>query len=104
MEAIDCPYTFSDVKGAAADARYAKSLGYRMKGLVDPAHAKAANNLGCLQENAGDLDGGFDDQPNQTHSVFAWTSPFDGRTYRRQVLVEETSPRVEGVRRDLEGP
>ena len=43
VEAIDCPYTFSDVKGAAADARYAKRLGYRMKSLVDPAHAKAIN-------------------------------------------------------------
>ena len=43
VEAIDCPYTFSDVKGAVADARYAKSLGYRMKGLVDPAHARAIN-------------------------------------------------------------
>ncbi|HEX2199824.1 MAG TPA: CoA ester lyase [Burkholderiales bacterium] len=43
VEAIDCPYTFSDLKGAAADARYAKSLGYRMKSLVDPAHAKAIN-------------------------------------------------------------
>jgi citrate lyase subunit beta / citryl-CoA lyase len=43
VEAIDCPYTFSDVKGALADARYAKSLGYRMKSLVDPAHAKAIN-------------------------------------------------------------
>ena len=43
IEAIDCPYTFSDVKGAVADARYAKRLGYRMKSLVDPAHAKAIN-------------------------------------------------------------
>jgi citrate lyase subunit beta/citryl-CoA lyase len=43
VEAIDCPYTFSDLKGAAADARYARSLGYRMKSLVDPAHAKAIN-------------------------------------------------------------
>ena len=43
VEAIDCPYTFSDVKGAVADARYAKRLGYRMKGLVDSAHAKAFN-------------------------------------------------------------
>jgi citrate lyase subunit beta/citryl-CoA lyase len=43
VEAIDCPYTFSDVKGALADARYAKRLGYRMKSLVDPAHAKAIN-------------------------------------------------------------
>ena len=43
VEAIDCPYTFSDLKGAAADARYAKRLGYRMKSLVDPAHAGAIN-------------------------------------------------------------
>ena len=43
VEAIDCPYTFSDTKGAVADARYAKQLGYRMKSLVDPAHAKAIN-------------------------------------------------------------
>ncbi len=45
VEAIDCPYTFSDVKGAVADARYAKRLGYRMKSLVDPAHAKAINGV-----------------------------------------------------------
>jgi citrate lyase subunit beta/citryl-CoA lyase len=43
VEAIDCPYTFSDIKGAVADARYAKQLGYRMKSLVDPSHAKAIN-------------------------------------------------------------
>jgi len=45
VEAIDCPYTFSDVKGAMADARYAKRLGYRMKSLVDPAHAAAINRV-----------------------------------------------------------
>jgi citrate lyase subunit beta/citryl-CoA lyase len=43
VEAIDCPYTFSDAKGAAADARRARQLGYRMKSLVDPSHAKAIN-------------------------------------------------------------
>jgi len=43
VEAIDCPYTFSGVTGAVAEARYAKRLGYRMKSLVDPAHAKAIN-------------------------------------------------------------
>ena len=43
VEAIDCPYTFSDTKGAVADARYAKQLGYRMKSLVDPSHARAIN-------------------------------------------------------------
>jgi citrate lyase subunit beta/citryl-CoA lyase len=45
VEAIDCPYTFSDVKGAAADARYARRLGYRMKSLVDPSHARAINEV-----------------------------------------------------------
>jgi len=43
VEAIDCPYTFSDVKGAIADARTARRLGYRMKSLVDPAHARSIN-------------------------------------------------------------
>jgi citrate lyase subunit beta/citryl-CoA lyase len=43
VEAIDAPYTFSDVKGAVADARYAKKLGYRMKSLVDAAHARPIN-------------------------------------------------------------
>jgi citrate lyase subunit beta/citryl-CoA lyase len=43
VEAIDCPYTFSDVNGAVLDARYARRLGYRMKCLVDPAHAAAVN-------------------------------------------------------------
>jgi citrate lyase subunit beta / citryl-CoA lyase len=43
VEAIDCPYTFSDVEGAAADARYARRLGYRMKSVVRPSHAAAIN-------------------------------------------------------------
>jgi citrate lyase subunit beta/citryl-CoA lyase len=45
VEAIDCPYTFSDARGAAAEARRAKRLGYRMKSLVDPAHAAALNRV-----------------------------------------------------------
>lgn len=45
VEAIDCPYTFSDVKGAVADARWARRMGYRMKSLVDSAHAKAVNRV-----------------------------------------------------------
>ena len=45
VEAIDCPYTFSDAKGAAADARTAKRLGYRMKSLVDPSHARPVNKV-----------------------------------------------------------
>ena len=36
VEAIDCPYTFSDVEGAAADARYARRLGYRMRRTEPP--------------------------------------------------------------------
>jgi len=43
VEAIDCPYTFGDAKGAVADARYAKRLGYRAKSLVDPSHARLIN-------------------------------------------------------------
>ena len=43
VEAIDCPYTFSDARGATADVRYAKRLGYRAKSLVTPAHAAAIN-------------------------------------------------------------
>ncbi len=45
VEAIDCPYTFSDVKGAVADARWARRMGYRMKSLVDPSHARAVNKV-----------------------------------------------------------
>jgi citrate lyase subunit beta/citryl-CoA lyase len=43
VEPIDCPYTFSDVEGAVADARYARRQGYRMKSLVVPSHARAVN-------------------------------------------------------------
>jgi citrate lyase subunit beta/citryl-CoA lyase len=43
VEAIDCPYTFSDAQGAAAEARAARALGYRMKSLVHPVHAAAVN-------------------------------------------------------------
>jgi len=45
VEAIDCPYTFSDAKGAVADARYARELGYRMKSVVDPAHVRGINKV-----------------------------------------------------------
>jgi citrate lyase subunit beta/citryl-CoA lyase len=45
VEAIDCPYTFSDVSGAVLDARYARRLGYRMKCLVDPSHAQPINKV-----------------------------------------------------------
>jgi citrate lyase subunit beta/citryl-CoA lyase len=45
VEAIDAPYTFSDVAGAVKDARWAKQMGYRMKSLVLPGHAKALNDV-----------------------------------------------------------
>jgi len=45
VEAIDCPYTFSDTRGAAAEARRAKQLGYRAKSLVSPAHAAVINRV-----------------------------------------------------------
>lgn len=45
VEAIDCPYTFSDVKGAVAEAKRAKRMGYRMKSVVAPAHAAAINRV-----------------------------------------------------------
>ncbi|MGH9283222.1 MAG: hypothetical protein ACRD0S_09855, partial [Acidimicrobiales bacterium] len=37
--------------------------------------------------HAGDLEGGFDAGPNQTHSMRAWTNVFDKRTY--VVLVDD---------------
>ena len=49
IEAIDCPYTFSDVKGAVADAKWAKRMGYRMKSVVDPSHVNAINRVFTFQ-------------------------------------------------------
>jgi citrate lyase subunit beta/citryl-CoA lyase len=51
VEAIDCPYTFSDVAGAIKDARYARQLGYRMKSLVLPGHAAAINTVFSASES-----------------------------------------------------
>ena len=45
VEAIDCPYTFSDLKGAVADARWAKRMGYRMKSVVAAGHVAALNRV-----------------------------------------------------------
>jgi citrate lyase subunit beta/citryl-CoA lyase len=50
VEAIDCPYTFGDVKGAVADAKWAKRMGYRMKSVVDPAHVRALNRVFSISE------------------------------------------------------
>jgi citrate lyase subunit beta/citryl-CoA lyase len=38
VEPIDAPYTFTDVEGAAQEARYARRLGHRAKCLVRPDH------------------------------------------------------------------
>jgi citrate lyase subunit beta/citryl-CoA lyase len=43
--AVDCPYTWSDIEGAARDARWARRLGYVAKSLVDPAHAAIINGI-----------------------------------------------------------
>jgi len=45
VEAIDAPYTFSDAKGAVADAKWAQRMGYRMKSLVDASHARPLNKV-----------------------------------------------------------
>jgi hypothetical protein len=45
VEATDAPYTFCDARGAVADARWARRLGYRMKSLVTPLHASALNEV-----------------------------------------------------------
>jgi citrate lyase subunit beta/citryl-CoA lyase len=50
VEAIDCPYTFGDVKGAIAEAKWARRMGYRMKSLVTPLHASALNDVFSVSE------------------------------------------------------
>ena len=43
IEPIDAPYTFTDVEGAVAEARFARRIGYRSKSLVRADHAAAIN-------------------------------------------------------------
>jgi citrate lyase subunit beta/citryl-CoA lyase len=45
VEAIDCPYTFGDLRGAVADAKWARRMGFRMKSLVVASHARALNRV-----------------------------------------------------------
>lgn len=45
IPAIDCPYTWSDEAGQAADTAFARRLGYKSKSLVDPAHAAVINEI-----------------------------------------------------------
>ena len=40
---VDCPYTFADAEGCAADARYARALGYIAKSAVHPSHVAVIN-------------------------------------------------------------
>ena len=40
IEPIDAPYTFADMAGAVDEARYARRLGYRTKGVVRPEHVQ----------------------------------------------------------------
>ena len=51
VEAIDCPYTFSDVKGAIADARWARNMGFRCKSLVSLDHVAAINGVFTASES-----------------------------------------------------
>jgi citrate lyase subunit beta/citryl-CoA lyase len=53
IEPIDAPYTFTDVEGAALEARYVRRLGYRAKSLVRPDHAAAL--LAALMPSEGEL-------------------------------------------------
>jgi citrate lyase subunit beta / citryl-CoA lyase len=41
IEPVDAPYTYSDIDGAVAEARYARRLGYRCKSLVLPQMVSA---------------------------------------------------------------
>jgi citrate lyase subunit beta / citryl-CoA lyase len=40
IEPIDAPYTFADMAGAVDEARHARRLGYRTKGVVRPEHVQ----------------------------------------------------------------
>jgi citrate lyase subunit beta/citryl-CoA lyase len=41
IEPVDAPYGFEEVAGAVEDARHARRLGYRTKGVVRPEHVHA---------------------------------------------------------------
>src|SRR5262245_61546980 len=42
---VDCPYTFADLDGCEADARYARQLDYTAKSAVDPNHATVISRV-----------------------------------------------------------
>ena len=43
--AVDCPFTFRDDEGAAAETRWARRRGYTAKSAVHHAHAKIINEI-----------------------------------------------------------
>jgi citrate lyase subunit beta/citryl-CoA lyase len=45
VEPVDAPYTFADVEGAAAEARFSRRLGYRCKSLVRSDHCASINAI-----------------------------------------------------------
>jgi len=70
--------------GAPAPTEPRTRGGINIWDITDPEHPE------LLVKHAGDFTnpaGGMDQQANQTHSVFAWTNQFDGRTYA--VLVDD---------------
>jgi hypothetical protein len=70
--------------GAPAPTAPATRGGINIWDISDPRNPEQ------LVKHAGDFTnpaGGMDSQANQTHSVFAWTNAFDGRTYA--VLVDD---------------
>jgi len=42
---VDCPYTFTDLEGCQADARYARQIGYAAKSAVAPDHVAIINRV-----------------------------------------------------------
>ena len=62
----------------------------RTRGGINIWDVTDAKHPDVLAKHAGDYtnpEGGLDQQANQTHSAFAWTNEFDGRTY--VVLVDD---------------
>jgi hypothetical protein len=59
--------------------------------LWDVTNARAPKPLGMHAGDYTNPEGGFDQQANQTHSAFAWTNEFDGRTYVALVDDEEAT-------------
>ncbi|MFI0450291.1 PA domain-containing protein [Actinomadura sp. 6N118] len=66
----------------------------RTRGGINIWDVSDATKPELLVKHAGDYtdpEGADDDQANQTHSAFAWTNTFDGRTYVVLVDDEETT-------------